>query len=206
MSTGIKRYKRKYPIKRWLSRWRRSVNPFVLKQKRVSAFPEHFNVLLTTSWDSVSSSGTEVNISDSIDFGGGSGYRTSKSIYFSSFTLKGVVQAGDASNLFRIVLFLAKAGWTTVNALSYEIRPGYNNVVKVFYDRYFSLVYSDTQDPGFQKTDKEIRIAIPLRTKIAYNADNDSSVSLLLYMVSDSAAVTHPGFVCGRYDVIFFSS
>lgn len=193
--------KRRYPFRRrFFKRAPFSIVPSTVRSLRPHTL--YFDSALTSSFNSVGNSGTLLSITASLDFGDSDAERQSNDLYFKSFQLHGVLEAGDDTNIFRICVYAATLNQSGPNSIDFKIHPGYNCCTQVFYDRWFYLVHNVAAD-SYQLTLRVVNISVPLRFKALYRADDDSTPSLYLFMCSDSAAIAHPGFTCGRYKITF---
>lgn len=161
---------------------------------------------LNTSFNSVSTTATEVDLTD-IDLGTGSGSRIGQTIIVKNVRLYGALYIGDATNEFRITCALWSSDTTpfATNGIDYTtfIHPLNNqatcNGLKwVYYDKITTLNTTD-------KNSQIIKMRpVKINKRIMYHGDGTTADSkLILSMISDSAGVPNPGFVSG-YAVIIY--
>jgi hypothetical protein len=119
----------------------------------------------------------------------------------------------DNRNVFRILVAICDIGTTftsavfTVNGtVDPRTMPGLR---RVLYDRMFSLNSPgrDSAAGGYMPATRMVRVALRVRDRVTYTIGAgvglNSNEGIYIWMVSDSAAVPHPGFESGSYGITF---
>jgi len=173
-----------------------------------------YSLGLLSSFPSISST---VSITDIGQVSAGTDYnnRIGRTMEIVKFKLVGQIIGGQSNlgtdeqrNTFRIALIEANAGFTASGFKNYSVLdprlwPG---MVRVLYDRSISLASPGRDTTGYMPAAKELNIAVPMHLVIKYTgtaANSDSTTSLFLLMVSDSAISPNPGFTGGSAIVEF---
>lgn len=147
---------------------------------------------LPSSFSSVGDTVTALDVTSLISCGDTPIDRTGCQVYLKNFKAFGVIEPGDATNYFRIMLLECKNGYDlsslTINSsVDTRIVTG-TGITRVLYDKVFVMdgVYTDF---------KSFYINRKLSRKHYYIAGTTGSKNkaLVLAMISDSSAIAHPG-------------
>lgn len=164
---------------------------------------------LSTNFNSVGNTWVELDLT-AIAVGAGANQREGRDIHITGIEFNGVVAIGDETNVMRIVCAkydrrnitpLASHGATIHQKL---LRQNVSGLQKVYKDRYIKLIGGGDTEQQVIKWRKDFkRKPIVLRFKGAFATDNQDCI--VISMISDSAAIAHPGFTHG-YWIIYYTS
>lgn len=153
------------------------------------------------TFGSVGTTRAELNISEMPAQGDTASSRDGDLVFLKNFTLKGILEPGDTTNLVRFAIIKCD---DDLDTSSFDLETDINSLVSegvmhVYVDKYLYL----DQTAGPSK--KVINMSIPLNTRQHYNSSNAKYSSIRMIMVSDSGAVSHPGFAtdCGFIRLTF---
>lgn len=169
---------------------------------------------LTADFTSVGSASIAVELTGVIDQGDDFSNRDGRKIVIDSLILSGTLVGGqsnavtdDAYNAFRIMLYenggtAAPVAVFTTSFLTPEISASMGTLL---YDSKLLLATPGDDSTGYVPAVKLVDVNIPINRVYLYPTTNGlaSPMGLYLVMVSDSAAVSHPGFVSGTYVIRF---
>lgn len=127
--------------------------------------------------------------------------RDGDQLYATSMQIRGYINAADATNQFRIIVFMYKPETSPTNddilasatkgSVNYVNAPYHHDgrsAFTVLSDRSYSLVLGQSNDR------KAFKVNVKLNKKLKYNAGTTAGYNQIWYMcLSDSAAATHPG-------------
>lgn len=161
----------------------------IINSDRETKFKDHFNFVAVGSNASLSPLSfqlTAISTGDSHD------NREGEKIRLMSFSYKGTVLTGDATNILRMIVYRPYNISADLNADAFEINS------RVDPHKYFvyvdKLVTVDTANP-LKQFNLNVKFGGSRGIPITYDGTATTSVSknkILVYIVSDSAAVTHP--------------
>lgn len=164
-----------------------------------------------TQFGSVPSTGTLVNIPDQIVISGDVNGRTGRITSLIDFEIDGILEGGqtnlatdDKENTLRIIVFDGVPGMTVggLPALSTTADPRYVNGLKhVYFDEYIKLTSPSPDSTGYMPACLHYKRLTRLNRIQRYNGTGigaTDSVTLYMYIISDSNLVSHPGFTSGR--------
>jgi hypothetical protein len=169
---------------------------------------------LNSDFSSVSTTSIPVELTTSIDEGDDFSNRDGRKIFFDSLLLQGTLVGGqsnvvtdDAYNLFRIIVY-ENAGTAAPPAIGVTafLTPEITaSMGKIFYDGLVMLHTPGLNSTGYIPAVKLVSVTIPIKKYIRYATTTGigSPNGIYLVMVSDSSAVSHPGFVAGTYVIKF---
>lgn len=170
-------------------------------------------VPLTTSFSSISSAQTAVELTAAVVGGYTLVERIGRQINLLNVRLFGTLVQGvvdgiadDRYNVVRIVLATHSAGNAPTIPLSTPIsRSNTRYLEEVLYDKTVVLYSPAPDSTGYLPAIKHIDRTIPVNRKFNYYSHTGGAtpIELSLIMVSDSAAVPNPGFVQGSWTVTF---
>lgn len=175
------------------------------------------NTLSTVSFASISNSWTELNLTD-ISQGDSVIHRSGRELMIKAFHLNGILVGGqsnlatdDNRNIVRVVLGLwdNSTPLTTAGAdINSYIAPKQAQgagLVKKYIDMIIPLVSQGQDSTGYMPAMRKINKFLKMSRKIQYSADTSTSSNtfLVLSMISDSSAVSNPGFVQGSIKIFF---
>jgi hypothetical protein len=167
--------------------------------------------LMVTAFSSV----TTTPVADRISIAGGSDWdeRVGRQVSTIGFRLSGCLVGGqigaitdDTNDTVRLSLLLCTVG-NQPTVANYSVSSILNDraivgLKRVLYDRTFSLNTPGVDATGYLPALTDVSIQIPCRVHLAYYGsavNTESDVALYLMCVSNSAAVTNPGFINGSY-------
>lgn len=206
-----RRSMRKVPttVKRYV---RRQVNKNVENKFKLADMTTNFSSVGSANW-------TELEL-NTIATGTAISERVGNEVKLMGFALDGTIVGGqsnlasdDNRNTFRIVLAL----WDATNAVPLATN-GANlsslitsrtvagkGLIRKFIDKTFNLPSPGRDSTGYMPSMKRIHIFKKLYRIIKYygSATTNGNNKLILSMISDSALVSHPGFVNGRWSLYF---
>lgn len=168
--------------------------------------------VLTGDFASVSTTGALYDMCSNIAEGAEINQRIGRSIKLRSLDVYGTLIGGqinlvtdDRYNTVRITVFTGQPGllpasinWN-LNAIA-DPRTC-NGVERVLYDEVVTLRSFSRDSTGYMPAQKGVRFCVPLKGRrqlfSGLASGSQSCSTVYLYMVSDSAAITNPGFVSG---------
>lgn len=176
--------------------------PSILSRLLRLSSPHYISRSLFTDWPSISTIATVQKLTGLI-IGGSTpvqANRTGDTIFLQDMRLQGTLAIGDATNAFRIMIYLVDsdyagdANWSLDTAV--DTRFSNDKLHKIYYDKIHVL----DGDRPLISLDIRIRFS---NLKIKYQAnstlaDNEEFSGLRVLMVSDSGAAVHPGFTQGN--------
>jgi hypothetical protein len=144
--------------------------------------------------------------------------RLGRKVRITGFGLQGLLVGGqsnletdDAYNNVRLVIFIgttsmASGDWSSLS-ISNHIVPGQTGVTRVLFDRTYALKVHAPDSTGYVPACKAFNLHIPVTVNVLYNTDAQAyasgSLSLYFALVSDSSAVSNPGFTSGHWYIQF---
>lgn len=180
---------------------------------------KHYARALSTNFGSVSTTSTALDLTNLITAGTGNLERIGRSIFVKGVFVEGSLHGGqsnlvtdDNHNTVRIVMVrgtpATTAAMVSTLSLSYGPINGENisGVKQVLMDRSVELPSPGPDSTGYMPALKHVRFYVPVNKFITYFSSGPSDESIVLAAVSDSTAVSHPGFTSGWLDILFTDS
>lgn len=192
-----RRYRSKYPS------YHQVYNMIEKKKER-----KQFSQALTTNFGSVGNTWAEVDVMSTIAQGDTVYSRDGAQIMIHSFLIRGILAAGDTTNVLRLVVALwdsatatpcATLGNTIDTVINRDV-PGGAGLIRKYIDRYICI---DTVDSLLVPIRIFWRFFRPLRVHFAGAAATTAHRKLIISLISDSGVVAHPGFTHGVWYVGF---
>lgn len=184
----------------------RLLSPLVVIPTRVGS-AESKIATLNTVWTSVSTAGSFVPLVSNIAAGVDSNARIGRRIRVFRVGFQGTALGGqtnsvadDPYNAMRIVIITCVPGFTWAGGLNVNqfIDPRYHaGLFDVLHDQTFTLRTNAKDSTGYIPAAKTVRINISCNTCLEYNSTSAAAPvgrEIRAYCVSDSSAVSHPGF------------
>lgn len=155
-----------------------------------------------------------VTITNTTDVSG----RWTRKIKLLRFQLQGLLVGGqsnlatdDAYNGVRLVLFEGAPGLATVDFAGFDqnvhLQPGISGITRVLMDRMIALRVSAPDSVGYVPACTTVSFSRGVNTVCIFDASGlitpAAGSSLYLTMISDSAAVSNPGFTIGHVTLTF---
>lgn len=155
-----------------------------------------------------------VNITNTTDVTG----RWTRKIRLLKFQLQGLLVGGqsnlvtdDAYNGVRIVLFEGAPGLASVDFAGFDqnvhLQPGISGITRIFMDRMIALRVSAPDSTGYVPACTTVSFSRGVHTICVFDQSGAAypaaGASLYLAMISDSAAVSNPGFTIGHFTLTF---
>lgn len=178
---------------------------------------KHFSRVLTTNFASISTTATALDLAALITQGTDWTNRIGRSVFIQGVYVEGTLHGGqsnlvtdDNHNTVRLVV---ASGLPTTMAASFvsaftlsqypvnaEILVGCQHV---HLDKSIELPSPGPDSTGYMPSIKHFRAYVPINKYVTYGNIAPSDVTTCLVAVSDSSAVSHPGFVTGAFDILF---
>lgn len=169
---------------------------------------KQFSQLLATNFGNISNAWSEVDIMASIAQGDTVYTRDGAQINLHSFLMRGILAAGDTTNVLRVIVALwdsatatpcATLGNTIDTVINKDV-PGGAGLIRKYIDRYICI---DSVDTNLVPIRWFWRFFRPLRIHYAGAAATTAHRKLIISIISDSGAAAHPGFTQGVWYVGF---
>lgn len=217
MST--KSYKRTKPYKK---RTRTMVYAPTIRKPELK---KGFQLMTTMGLDSVGTAWREYDIVGQIIPGAGANARIGRRIEIHSVRFRGVLAGGaigagpadEYYNNVRIMIYTmnqnktvamtpaATAGYVINTPLNKLYMPGLS---KVLYDQFIGLTNqpwaANSCSPGLREIDLYHKFKKPLLVHFAGDLINTNQTQIYVSMITDSAAVPHPGMTSGYMEVAYY--
>lgn len=202
--------------------WTPKTNKRIAKRGRAKPLPElkEYYATLPSVWSSITSSAATYDVPLQIAQGLDSHQRIGKRIFVKDLVIDGTIEGGqmnvaadDNHNNVRVcaILGVPTTASTALNTsfscnamLTPTALPG---LLQVKYDRMIELASPGRDSTGYMPALHHIHVVIPVNREIVYTTSAGSSVSgvsLMVCMVSDSIAITHPGCTYGQLRMRFY--
>jgi len=170
---------------------------------------------LSNTWGSVSTNWVENAIEGGIGQGEAGNERIGRSIQITEIELKGVLMNGvsnlitdDNRNLFRLVIGIWDNSTTPCQAVPVlmweKVTKALNsegNIMRILYDKTFSLCAVGRDSTGYLPMTRNVYYKKRFKPALKITWSDDTSdypdKRLVVSMMSDSAAVSNPGFITG---------
>lgn len=167
---------------------------------------------IASSLNSVGTTWVEVDMTD-IDVGDSLGHRDGAKILLKSINIQGILQTGDDTNAIRLVVALwdgrtatpLTTNGATISSPAYKDTLTGDGLIKKYLDKYIAIEAAITTEYGQRVFGfyKKWKKGIP----IIYTGDGTTAnKKLIVSMISDSVAVSHPGFGFGYASVRYTDS
>lgn len=207
---------RKYRTRKVVSR---NVKQYVNKAIAKQVETKFVNNTLPTAFSSIGNTWVEQDMT-AIAQGAGIAQRNGHEVKITGFNLRGTLVGGqsnlatdDNRNTVRIILATwdaSSAGPLAANGATIDSYISKNTTVsrgliKKHIDKIIELPTAGRDSTGYLPAIKLVKFFKKLRTFIRYygSASTNDNKKLILSMISDSAAVSNPGFTQGYYSVFF---
>lgn len=178
---------------------------------------KHFARGLSANFSSVSTICSTLDLASLITAGTGYDQRVGRSCYIKGLVVEGTLHGGqsnlvtdDNHNTVRIIAVrgvpaVVATSLTASFTLSYAPINGetLSGVKEVLFDQQYELPSAGPDSTGYMPSIKHVKTYIPINRYFTYYSGGPSDDTVFLSMVSDSTAVSHPGFVSGWLDVLF---
>lgn len=216
MAYGRKTYRRRFHRRPVVSK---KVKKYVKKAIISKAEHKISSSTLITNFNSVGNAWVELDTTI-LTQGVPQSQRIGNSINVTSLGLRGVLVGGQANvatddnrNVLRMVVAiwdgrtatpLATNGATISSILRKDLATG-NGLIKILCDRTFVLTSPGRDSTGYMPYQKYIKFYKKIMRKIDYTTtvNTTSQRKIIISMITDSAAVPHPGFVTGTWQLNF---
>jgi len=113
----------------------------------------------------------------------------------------------DARNVVRLIVAKVIKGGAFAPSVTSILTPYvFPTLVKVYHDSQLELHSTAPDSTGYMPAQKHVKLNIRLNELITYagqNAADSAAYDIIMYMVSDSAAASNPGFVTGYSNTHF---
>lgn len=163
---------------------------------------------------SVSTAGQQYDITGLVAQGADYNQRIGRIIRAIQCSVTGTLVGGqsnsatdDTRNTIRISILVAEAGTAFTYGVSAILDPrAIQGVRRILYDRVFSLSTTGADSTGYLPAVREMHIGVPVGEQIVYRGtavSTNNPLGVFMYMVTDSAAVPHPGFEDGTLSLSF---
>jgi len=178
--------------------------------------------VLSARFASVSTAGSSLDVAGLVAQGADAGMRIGRSIFIKDLTFDCTFEGGqsnlatdDNHNTIRVAVLegvpstLATSLASTGTVSSWLSRETYSGLNRVSLDRMIDLPSPGRDSTGYMPALAHFRAHIPVNKTFVYTGVAGADVSantILIWMVSDSTTVSHPGVTYGNFCVRYIDA
>lgn len=168
----------------------------------------------STSFGSVSTAGTFLDLAALIAEGSECNQRVGRSIRAEFIDLDVTIEGGqsnlatdDSHNTVRVAVVMGEPTAMSANLISFVgistflTTKSVQGLERIFYDKTFDLVTSGRDSTGYLPALHHLKVRVPVHRLLQYIGAAGNTISFRtigVYMVSDSAVPSHPGLTYGN--------